>query len=196
MVKEETEYYDRKVNRADVLGYWRTVEKEVSDYYKHVPDLLTAFPYEIAIPYVFSRLELAQIQALYCGLVKLHSADFKMARRAVDSLYRTRPGFEEKFRQITGSNLGVEPVWYLGEAAKIRDKVLHGIKFNRTECLFAVKGALVYSHFLHEFMVMRTGVSPFKTLRGFNWGVETMPSQRTKYMLMGMGFFKVNKHGT
>lgn len=194
MLEEKDEQLSRKINRAQVIQYWQITEEEISTYYEHVPGLLGTFPYEIAIPYVFSRLELVQMRALRIGLVIRYKAHFESARLAVDQLYRTRAEVDGKFKLILGSNLDDWAMLHLRESAKIRDKVLHGLNFTKTDCLFAIRAALVYSHFLHEFMMRQTGVSPFKTLRGINWGIDPLPKETTRYMLMGMGFYKGNKN--
>jgi hypothetical protein len=52
---------------------------EIKKYFEHVPKLMNAdMPYDIALAYLFSRIERAHRLTLYCGVTKLYSANSEL----------------------------------------------------------------------------------------------------------------------
>ena len=62
-------------SKPGLLNFYKASTKEIREYFKHLTALIEAFPLDVALAYVFSRVELAHNMALYCGIAKLHKAD-------------------------------------------------------------------------------------------------------------------------
>ena len=55
-----------------VIRRFNEAPQPVKDYFPNFVDLVENHDWEVSISYVFSRLELAKRNTIYCGIVKLH----------------------------------------------------------------------------------------------------------------------------
>lgn len=62
---------DQIKTKKSLLKVYNSCSSGVQRYFEHLPKLLDEFPLNVALAYAFSRLELAQNMALYCGVVKV-----------------------------------------------------------------------------------------------------------------------------
>src|SRR5574341_688902 len=113
-------------SKPGLLNYFESSPKDVQAYFEHLPRLVTDFPLDVALAYVFSLVELAHNMALYCGAVKLHRCDADLSRRAIKSYHITRPQFREKYHAIYGKPIPETTVALLLVGEAVRDNVMHG----------------------------------------------------------------------
>ena len=88
---------------------------DVRKRFEYLPKLLDDYPLEIALGYVFHRLELGQNMALYCGVVKLYRANSDVASGALDVHHMTREGFVKLYKTVSQKHR-----WVDGESANRR----------------------------------------------------------------------------
>ena len=113
-------------SKRGLLNAYNRCSPEVRDYFEHIPTLIDDFPLDVCLAYVFSRFELGQNMALYCGVVKLYRANAELARNAIGTHYMTREGFAKIYRTVFGVNLPAQARVYLKTAENTRDTVMHG----------------------------------------------------------------------
>ena len=67
-----------------VLKFYEQAPDEVKGYFSHLPTIIEKVSWEVAISYLFSRVELAQNNTIYCVIVKIHQVDSTLG--SVDKL--------------------------------------------------------------------------------------------------------------
>lgn len=86
-----------------VLGlknHYNALPQPIRDYFPYVLGLIDAYPLEVALSYAFSRTELAQNDALYCGLLKLHRAHREVVGNVLLKQRITRLEFRKSFETV------------------------------------------------------------------------------------------------
>lgn len=172
----------------DVLKKFNELPQEIKDYFSPVSDLISKYPLEISLAYLFSKVELAQNMTVYCGIVKLHQAHAEVTRSVLNSQHITRKGFQIYFNAIFEKNITKEIDELIKKAEKIRDKLMHGKDVYQEEYREAIVNIFEYAKEFNMFVKTLAGFQPFGPLRGFKGRAEPLDKSTTRWLLKGMGF--------
>lgn len=178
-----------------VPGSWRGIvniynkcPKEVRDYFAHLPSLAENYPWDVCISYMFSLVEMAQNNILYCGMVKLHKVNGQLARIAVDGHPLYRDDFKKFYKAIFDRKPKQATFAKFEEAAEIRDKILHGKKVSEKDKRKAVVDILKLSELLNNDISQLAGFKPFGNLRGYKGAGKPLDKSTSRWVLKGIGF--------
>jgi hypothetical protein len=162
---------------------------EVQSHFKHLPSLLDNYPLEVALGYVFHRLELGQNMSLYCGVVKLYRAKHTIASNAIDAHHMTREGFEQLYFTIFNVALPKDAVKELRTAENTRDKIMHGRNASAERLRNAIGRVLEFAEAVNSQLHQTHNLRPFGAdLRGFAGRSHKLDGRTTRFMLKGIGF--------
>jgi len=167
---------------------FQAAPQEIQEYFEHFPKLAEDFPWEVALSYMFGRVELAHNMAIYCGAVKLHRTERTVTRIAVQGRHMTRDGFKKLFHTIHGEDVPAEIAKKLEDAEAVRDKVMHGKAATQEEQRRAITDVLQDAKELNDFIDEQSGFRPFNNLRGFKGRAKALDKETTRWVLKGMGF--------
>ena len=184
------------------LGTWRSVvgayngmSDRVKNYFPHVPDLVERFPLDVCLAYQFARVELAYNMAIYCGIVKKHRVDPKLAWAAVEDHQLTRKSFREFYETVHGGPITRAVQERIEDAETVRDKIMHGKPVTEAQKRKAIVDVLKYAEALNARTEKLGGVKPFGDLRGFKGRGTSLDKSTSRWILKGMGFWNSNKKG-
>jgi hypothetical protein len=175
-------------NRKQLRLHFDNAPSDVREYLSDLPGLLEQYPLDVALAYVFSRVELAHNMALYCGVVKLHHANIEVARPAIDASHMTRDGFHKKYETVFGRPLPSDTQQLLEDAETIRDEVMHGKRPLEREKRQAIKKVIDYASHFNDAVHSAGKLRPFGKLQGFHGRGTRLSKATTRWMLRGMGF--------
>ncbi len=179
---------DKIKSKPGLLNHYASRPPEVRWYFEHLPKLVSEFPLDVALAYVFAQVELAHNMALYCGVAKLHSADTDVARRAVNAHHMTRDDFRAKFETVFGKPIPSATSELLVKAEAARDRVMHGKEATDDQKRNAIAQVLTYAAELNDLINSLGGPKPFGDLRGFKGRGQPLPKSTSRWLLKGMGF--------
>lgn len=173
-----------------LITLYRRCSPEVQRHYEHVPFFFEDdYPMEVAIGYVFHRLELGQRMALYCGLVNIHRADPPTAKNAIDKQHMNRKGFGELYKVVFDVEVPASAKQDIKDAEDTRDAVMHGGTVSDAKLRNAIGRVLEYTDALNNQLEKKWSMAPFRgDWRGFSWRKNKLDPRTTRYMLKGMGF--------
>lgn len=171
-----------------LLKLYDDCSEQVRGYFEHFRPLIENYPYEVALSYAFGQVELAQTMTLYCGVVKIHRVDARLARAAVDAYHMSRAGFLGKVEAIYGKPLPKAAQRKLTSAEGVRDKVMHGKGASDQEKRTALANVLRYAEAVNAFLDPVAGLQPFGSLRGFKGRARSLDRSTSRWVLKGMGF--------
>ncbi len=175
-------------NRKALLRHFNGLPQGIHPHFECFRELVESkFPLEVCLAYVFNRVELAHRDTLYCGVVKLHHVDSKLARHAIRNQHLTREAFREIFQRLFSKPLPKEVADKLQEAEKIRDKSMHGSEPNEAEVREAIVKVLDYAKQYNEFVRPLAQFQPFGDLRGFHGKGKHLETPTTRLILKGLG---------
>lgn len=176
-------------SKRGLLNMLNRCSDEVQEHFEHLESLINNYPLNVALGYVFSRLELGQNMALYCGAVKLHRANSEIARNAINTHHMTRDGFMELYKTIYDVNLPEQAREDLKTAEKTRDTVMHGGEATDKRLRNAIGLVLEYAEVVNKRLNNKYQIKPFSgSLRGFAGRSVKLDKRTTRFMLKGMGF--------
>jgi len=167
---------------------YNACSKEVQQYFNHIPKLLDDFPLEVCLAYVFSRLELGQNIALYCGTVKIHKVDASLARTAITKQHIIRESFVSFYKTIFGIDLPQKAHENLVKAGKTRDKVMHGKETTAGEMRTAIFHVLEFAEEINIQLSKTHNLRPFGNITGFAGASKKLEKGTSKFILKGIGF--------
>ena len=175
-------------SKKGLINYYYSAEPNVQTFFEHLPSLIEAYPLEVALSYVFLRLELAQNLAIYCGIVKQHRADADLAWAAVNNQHMTREGFQEMFKVVFGKAVPRGSSARLKAAEGVRDKVVHGKAVTDADKRNAIANVLDYAAAFSARVNEIARFDPVGSLRGFKGRRSALDKATTRWILKGMGF--------
>ena len=168
---------------------YKECSKEVREHFPHVPKLIDGFPLDVALAYVFAKLELGQNLALYCGAVKVHKADSQLAWTAIDSHHMTRDGYLERYKTVFDIDPPKVARDDLKRAEKARDAVMHGKEVSDDQLRNAIAAVLWYAEEINKQLSKTAGLKPFcASLKGFKGRAKSLDKKTSRWLLKGMGF--------
>ena len=172
-----------------LLRFYETLPDEVQNHFQHLPKLISDdLPYEIAIAYVFLKIEQAQNRALYGGVVKIHRGNAEFARRLMNFQHLTRDGFKDIYKNVFGHAITSATSDKLKEAETARDKVIHGKSVTDNELREAIADVLEYADLFNAEVNSVSGFKPFADMRGFKGRADSLDKRTTKWLMRGLGF--------
>ena len=175
-------------NRRQLKQHFDDAPEQVREYFSDLPGLLENFPLDVALAYIFFRVELAHNMALYCGVVKIHNASKEVARAAIDANHITRESFHDMFKTVFNRDLPTETRDLLENAEGIRDRVMHGKKTLEQKKREAIVEVLQYAEKVNEIVYAAARFRPFGNLQGFHEGGQSLSKATTRWVLKGMDF--------
>jgi hypothetical protein len=161
---------------------------EVRDYFEHLPKLLDDFPMDVCLAYVFSRLELGQNMALYCGSVRIHKVNAEVAKNAVGTHHMTREGFIELYKTVFDCDLPKDAHTDLKSAENTRDMIMHGKGASDDKIRNAIARALEYAEEINKQLDGKHGLKPYGNLKGFAGKSQKLDKRTSRFLLKGLGF--------
>jgi hypothetical protein len=173
-------------NYKQVLKHLNAKPNDVQEYFK-LFDRLISFPWEVSVTYVFSRVEAAKHQTLYCGIVKLHWTDSDLTRHLLDREHMTRGRFRELFKITFGKPIDTKILQKLSLAEKVRDRIAHGKDSSQPDIRDALIGVFDFADEFNAFVDGIAGFRPFGKLQGFKGRKQSLPRETTRWVLKGMG---------
>ena len=177
-------------SKKGLITLYNRCSLEVRHHYRHLPLFFEdEYPMEVAIGYIFHRLELGQRMALYCGLVNIHCADPVTAKRVIGNQHLTRKGFGDLYFVVFNVKLPDSAKQDMECAEATRDFVMHGNTPKDADLRNAIGRVLEYSDALNDQLRKKWKMEPFRgDWRGFSWRKDKLDPRTTHYMLKGMGF--------
>jgi len=168
--------------------HYNALPQGIRNYFPCVLGLIDAFPLEVGLSYVFSRTELAQNDAIYCGLLKLHRAHREVVESVLLKQRSTRAEYRKFFATVFNSSIPDSTVATIQKAEGIRDRVMHGKTPPPSEIRNAVAQVLEYTRDLDALVQQLAGFHPCGDLRGFKGAAAPLDKSTTGWVLKGMGF--------
>ncbi len=179
----------RVPNYKALLKFYDNRPSEVKTHFEHLPKLVGyGLPYEIAIAYVFLKIEQAQNRALYGGVVKIHRGNAEFVGRLMNFQHLTRDGFKDIYKNVFGNALKEATANKLKEAEKVRSKVIHGKSVTDNELREAIADVLEYAEAFNTEVNTVAGFKPVADMRGFKGRADSLDKQTTKWLMKGLGF--------
>lgn len=161
---------------------------EVRDYFQHLPKLLQDYPLDVCLAYAFSRLELGQNMALYCGVVRIHKVNTELARNAVGAHHLTRKSFVTLYKTVFDIDLPKTAHADLKSAEGTRDSIMHGKRASDDNVRNAIARVLEYATEINQQLSKKHGLKPFGNLKGFAGRAKKLDKRTSRFVLKGMGF--------
>ena len=170
----------------------RTIISEFDEnldwYFEHLHELNENFPEEIALAYLFSKVEEAQNMTIYMAMRKLHRVDSTLARSAVDRHQMTRSGFRKFYKDIVDRNMPAPMLKKIQSAESVRDRILHGKQgVTRAEVRQAIRDVLDYAKKFNDELYPILGVNPFGMRTGFTGPGSPLDKKTSRWVIKGMG---------
>ncbi len=175
-------------NRRQLKQYFDDAPEQVREYFSDLPGLLENFRLDVALAYVFFRVELAHNMALYCGVVKIHNASKEVAGAAIHANHMTRESFLELFKTVFNLEVPTAIRILLENAEEVRDRVIHGKRTPEHEKREAIMEVIQYAENFNEIVYAAAKFRPFANLKGFHGDGQSLSKAATRWVLKGMDF--------
>jgi hypothetical protein len=172
-------------NYKQVLLHFEKLPEDVRKYFPTFKELVERYSWDVSIAYVFSRLERAKRETIYCGIVKLHWTESSLTRQLIDKDHMDRRRFRDLFKTVFGVPIEKHLLEKLAEGESVRDRVIHGKIWSDAEARTALISVLDFCAGFNEFVQKRAGFPPFGDLRGFKGRKEPLSKETTRWVLLG-----------
>lgn len=177
-----------------VPGSWRGVSnhlkgapEEVQMYFQPVAELIEHYPWEVSLSFLFSKVERAHIMSLYCGVVKLHRVNSKIALTAVDLFENRREEYRLLFNNVFGRKIPSSISNKIEEAQKIRNRILHGKTVADRDFRKAIVAIIDYATEFNELCFESASFRPFGSLQGFKGAGSSLDDSTSRWIVKGIG---------
>lgn len=174
-------------NYKQVLHQYDRLPDDVRSYFPTFKELVERYSWDVSIAYVYSRLERAKHETIYCGIVKLHRTESSLTRTLIDRDQMDRRRFRELFKTVYGVPIDKTLLDKLAEGEAVRDRVIHGKMWDDAQARKALIDVLEFCAGFNAFVENLAGFRPFGDLRGFKGRKEPLSKETTRWVLLGMG---------
>lgn len=174
-------------SRLGVRNRLTDAPTEVQWYFDPAAQLIENFSLEVALSYLFARVEKAHLMSLYCGVVKLHRVDASLAATAVETFENRRHDFRRLFKDVFGKAIPSSVVDKIQSAEKVRDNVLHGKTVAPRDYRMAIVSIIEYATEFNKICFRLGGFRPFGSLQGFKGAAASMDKSTSRWVLKGIG---------
>lgn len=176
--------------RRGLQDVYTSMPDEVQAFFSDLPALINSdFSLNIALAYMFFRIEQGQRQMLYYGARKLHRTESQLTWKIVDSQHLTRDAIKEKFEIIYGFPISDTANQYIKEAEGVRNALMHGQKPIEAKQREAICKVMYYAEEMNEHIAGKLNFRPFTgDQRGIVGRREFLDKSTTRWILKGMGF--------
>lgn len=166
--------------------------EKIQDYFDPCLKLMRDddIPWDVVISYMFSKIEAAQRTTLYVGIRRKHRCHKDLVWQAIDREPLYKDEFRVFFKKVFGKNISKKTEEILMPATNARNKIMHGFGASTAEKKRAVSAIMDYCVKFNEEMAEIGGFQPFGSLQGAIGASTFLDKSTTKWMLIGMGFFK------
>lgn len=172
-----------------VLKLYESQPDELKKYFGHLSLLINAdMPYDIALAYLFSRVERAHRRSIYCGVIRRYSANSELTDEIVRKEHLTRDGFKQLFKVIFDAEFPEALAELIGHAEDMRDTGMHGGETTESQMRQAIHDIFEYAKLFNAVVYELAGFTPFGDLRGFKGRQENLDKATTRMILKGIGF--------
>ena len=173
-----------------VIKHFEDAPERIQSYFPDFVDLVKGYDWEVAVSYVFSRIEIAKRMTIYCGITKLHWAESSLTWKLVSEDHLSRLRFYELFKDVFGKKIPDPIRDKLETAEKLRDKIAHGMSWTQAEARTAMIKIIEFATEFNAFVHSEAGFQPFGDLRGYKGRKEPLTKATTRWILRGMGIPK------
>ncbi len=177
-------------NYRAVIQKYDEAPQQIREYFPDFVELVSHYNWEIPISYVFSRVERAKRNTIYCGIVKLHWCNSRLTRKLLNEDHMSRGRFLELFKIVFGCRVPDDIIAKLKIGEHIRDKMAHGMKWKEAEARLGLVNVIDFAGDFNDFVDGQAGFRPFGDLRGFKGRGQPLERTTTRWVLKGMGIPK------
>ena len=110
-----------------------------------------------------------------------------LTRELVSNNHMSRRRFLDLFDTIIECRVPENLVAKLHVGERVRDKVVHGMKWDQKEARQALVSVLDFAEDFNDFVDEQAGFRPFGDLRGFKGRTRPLGKKTTRWVLIGMG---------
>jgi hypothetical protein len=172
-----------------LLKVYAEQPNQVRIYFDAFPLLVSAdIPLEVALSYLFSRVERAHRRSLYCGVCKNYGGNSELVGKIVHQEFMTRDRFKTLFKAVLKTDFPNSLSDLIEHAEKTRDMFLHGRDQKPSNARQAIIDVFDYAAEFNKTVFDAAGFKPFGDLRGFKGRGENLNMDTTKWILKGIGF--------
>jgi len=164
----------------------------IQDYFSPCHKLMSDadIPWDVVISYMFSKIEAAQRATLYVGIRRKHKCQKDLVWKAIDREPLYKDEFRVFFKKVFGKSISKKTDEILLPATTVRNKIMHGYGASDAEKKKAISAIMDYCTEFNNEMSDIGGFQPFGSLQGAIGASKFLDKSTTKWMLIGMGFFK------
>lgn len=176
-------------NRPGVRNKLEGAPDNVRRYFHPAEELIERYSWEVSLSYLYAKVEEAHLMSIYCGAVKLHKTDAKLAWDAVYRFENTRSQFQGVFANVYGTKIPQRLQAKLEKAQKVRDLALHGKarEVPGSDYRMAVAAIIEYAEGFNELCLEKGGPQAFGPLQGFSGRHRTRDKAASRLILKGIG---------
>lgn len=120
-------------------------------------ELVESYNWEVSISHIFSRVELAKRNTIYCGIVKLHWCNAVLTRKLVNKDHMSLGRFLDLFGMVFGCRVPKQVVVKLENGEEVRDKVAHGMKWKEIKAREGLVSVIDFATDFNEFVDGKAG---------------------------------------
>lgn len=174
-------------NYKQVIARFDRLPDDIRSWIEIVPELVESYIWEVAIAFVFTRIEAIHHETLYRGLVKRHRTHASLTRDLLDRDHMTRRRFRELFKTVFDVPIPHALDEHLSDAEAIRNRVVHGKSLTGAQARGCLMSAFEFLEGLNDFVYVTAGFRPCADGRGFKGRVESLNKETSRWVLRGMG---------
>ncbi len=126
--------------------------------------------------------------ALYCGAVKCHKVDIKLAKSALERFENRPDEFRKMFKNVFGKKVPQSLIETFDCAQNVRNNVLHGKSVKPEDFRKAIAAIIYYATEFDETCSELGKFRPFGKLQGFKGAAAPMDKSASRLVLKGLGF--------
>lgn len=160
--------------------------EEVRTYFWKLESLLKDAELEIALAYLFMRLEQGRYRTVKCILVRMMRCSAKLVDNSFKDFTFQRATFRKLVKELIDIDIEQDPYKVLSAAEAVRDGLIHGRTPKPEQLREALSNGFLFVKEFGEVVKSKTGKNPFGDLRGLSSTTKMHPDSHARWIIKGV----------
>lgn len=181
--------YKDKITLNILEKYISAIPSELKYYYSKITEVMK-IDVNIALIYLFAKVEAGQLNALYVQVKKGYRTHTEMTWSIIESQDITlKKNYFKLFYNLFGCEFDDGLTEKLAKAKIVRNKIMHGANADYYDVLNAIRDVFEYSNAFNDFVFNLKGFKPYNRLTGIFGSLKTVQDEEvTMLILNALGF--------
>lgn len=160
--------------------------EDVKSYLPKLRSLLEQSDLELALAYLFMKIEQGRYRAIKCFLIRILKCKAQIIDGILENKQLTRKSFRKTIFELTADGFSEASFTRLDQAEAVRDAQIHGRPPSSENLRKAICDAMAFIQIFGDDVRRETSKNPFGNLQGLSSRIKVLSGKQSEWIVRGV----------